>query len=136
MGVGTPLIAARYNSSIRGPWTSQSYDATWAWRLARSNGDGCGSVAPVFAGASPATSLQGLIGALGAALTGGRFDQPSGVLELDLDFTHVFAQTSAGIGFDLDYPLHRYYLWSKQIELSLGSAATHLARLGAELARE
>jgi 3-oxocholest-4-en-26-oyl-CoA dehydrogenase beta subunit len=41
-----------------------------------------------------------------------------------------------GIGFDLDYPLHRYYLWSKQIELTLGSAATHLARLGAELARE
>jgi 3-oxocholest-4-en-26-oyl-CoA dehydrogenase beta subunit len=41
-----------------------------------------------------------------------------------------------GIGFDLDYPLHRYYLWSKQIELTLGSAATHLARLGAELARD
>ena len=41
-----------------------------------------------------------------------------------------------GIGFDLDYPIHRYYLWSKQIELTLGSAATHLARLGAELARE
>jgi 3-oxocholest-4-en-26-oyl-CoA dehydrogenase beta subunit len=41
-----------------------------------------------------------------------------------------------GIGFDLDYPLHRYYLWSKQIELTLGSAATHLARLGAELARQ
>jgi alkylation response protein AidB-like acyl-CoA dehydrogenase len=41
-----------------------------------------------------------------------------------------------GIGFDLDYPLHRYYLWSKQIELTLGSAATHLTRLGAELARQ
>jgi alkylation response protein AidB-like acyl-CoA dehydrogenase len=41
-----------------------------------------------------------------------------------------------GIGFDLDYPIHRYYLWSKQIELTLGSAATHLARLGAELARD
>jgi alkylation response protein AidB-like acyl-CoA dehydrogenase len=41
-----------------------------------------------------------------------------------------------GIGFDLDYPIHRYYLWSKQIELTLGSAVTHLTRLGAELARE
>jgi hypothetical protein len=40
-----------------------------------------------------------------------------------------------GIGFDLDYPIHRYYLWSKQIELTLGSAVTHLTRLGAELAR-
>lgn len=41
-----------------------------------------------------------------------------------------------GIGFDLDYPVYRYYLWSKQIELTLGSAVTHLARLGAELSRE
>lgn len=40
-----------------------------------------------------------------------------------------------GIGFDADYPLHRYYLWSKQIELTLGSANVHLARLGADLAR-
>ncbi len=41
----------------------------------------------------------------------------------------------AGMGFDLDYPLHRYYLLSKQIELTLGSSATHLARIGAELSR-
>jgi alkylation response protein AidB-like acyl-CoA dehydrogenase len=40
-----------------------------------------------------------------------------------------------GIGFDLDYPLHRYYLWSKQIELTLGSAPIQLEALGAELAR-
>ena len=39
-----------------------------------------------------------------------------------------------GIGFDADYPLHRHYLWSKQIELTLGSASVHLARLGAEIA--
>jgi hypothetical protein len=39
-----------------------------------------------------------------------------------------------GMGYDLDYPLHRYYLWSKQIELTLGSASAHLARLGAEIA--
>jgi len=41
-----------------------------------------------------------------------------------------------GIGIDVDYPLHRYYLWSKQIELSLGSAPVQLARLGADLAAE
>ena len=40
-----------------------------------------------------------------------------------------------GMGFDLDYPLHRYYLWSKQIELTLGSGTIHLTRLGADLAR-
>jgi len=41
-----------------------------------------------------------------------------------------------GIGIDLDYPLHRYYLWAKQIELTLGSAPVHLARIGERLARE
>ena len=39
-----------------------------------------------------------------------------------------------GIGVDVDYPLHRYYLWAKQIELTLGSGTRQLARLGAELA--
>ena len=39
-----------------------------------------------------------------------------------------------GIGVDLDYPLHRYYLWAKQIELTLGSGTRQLVRLGAELA--
>jgi hypothetical protein len=34
----------------------------------------------------------------------------------------------------VDYPLHRYYQWSKQIELSLGSATRQLVRLGALLA--
>jgi acyl-CoA dehydrogenase len=41
-----------------------------------------------------------------------------------------------GIGVDVDYPLHRYYLWSKQIELTLGSAPVQVERIGAELARE
>ena len=40
-----------------------------------------------------------------------------------------------GIGVDVDYPLHRYYFWSKQIELTLGSQTRQLARVGAELAR-
>jgi 3-oxocholest-4-en-26-oyl-CoA dehydrogenase beta subunit len=39
-----------------------------------------------------------------------------------------------GIGIDLDYPLYRSYVWSKQIELTLGSATQHLVRLGAALA--
>jgi hypothetical protein len=40
-----------------------------------------------------------------------------------------------GIGVDIDYPLHRYFLWSKALELSLGAAAPHLARLGRDMAR-
>ena len=39
-----------------------------------------------------------------------------------------------GMGFDVEYPLYRYYLRSKQIELTLGCASVHLARLGKQLA--
>ena len=39
-----------------------------------------------------------------------------------------------GIGSDVDYPLHRYYLWAKQSELALGSAPVQLERLGDRLA--
>ena len=39
-----------------------------------------------------------------------------------------------GIGIDVDYPLHRYYLWAKQNELALGSAPVQLARIGERLA--
>ena len=39
-----------------------------------------------------------------------------------------------GIGVDVDYPLHRYFLWAKQLELTLGGATEHLRRLGARLA--
>ena len=41
-----------------------------------------------------------------------------------------------GAGFDRDYPVHRYYLASKQIEFSLGGASAHLARLGRVLGQE
>lgn len=40
-----------------------------------------------------------------------------------------------GIGVDVDYPLHRYFLWSKALELSLGAAMPQLARLGRDMAR-
>ncbi len=39
-----------------------------------------------------------------------------------------------GIGVDLDYPIHRYFLRSKTLELSLGGATPQLARLGRDLA--
>jgi len=39
-----------------------------------------------------------------------------------------------GMGFDVEYPLYRHYLLSKQIELTLGCASDHLARLGQRLA--
>jgi acyl-CoA dehydrogenase len=39
-----------------------------------------------------------------------------------------------GVGVDRDYPLHRYYLLAKQIELDLGSETPSLVRLGKILA--
>ncbi len=41
-----------------------------------------------------------------------------------------------GIGVDVDYPLYRYCLWSKQLELSLGSSSHQLEMIGARLAEE
>jgi len=39
-----------------------------------------------------------------------------------------------GIGLDVEYPLFRHYLWAKQSELTLGSAAVALERIGDALA--
>ncbi|MEE4144072.1 MAG: acyl-CoA dehydrogenase family protein [Halieaceae bacterium] len=39
-----------------------------------------------------------------------------------------------GTGIDRDYPLWRYCLWLRQNEMTLGSSAAHLARLGSQLA--
>jgi alkylation response protein AidB-like acyl-CoA dehydrogenase len=39
-----------------------------------------------------------------------------------------------GIGFDRGYPLYRYFLAAKRLELELGGANRALARLGATLA--
>lgn len=48
---------------------------------------------------------------------------------------HAAQHLHGGIGVDTDYPLHRYFRWTKVLELSLGGAALQLDRIGAELAR-
>jgi len=40
-----------------------------------------------------------------------------------------------GLGSDVDYPIHRYFLWSKALELQLGGVGATLATLGRDLAR-
>jgi alkylation response protein AidB-like acyl-CoA dehydrogenase len=49
---------------------------------------------------------------------------------------HAAQHLHGGIGVDRDYPLHRYFLWAKWIELSLGGATQQLLRLGSMLAAE
>ena len=39
-----------------------------------------------------------------------------------------------GIGADVDYPVHRHFLWGMQLASTLGTASSHVARLGAHLA--
>ena len=47
---------------------------------------------------------------------------------------HAAQHLHGGIGVDLDYPVHRYFRWTKVIELSLGTATEHLRRLGQRIA--
>ena len=41
-----------------------------------------------------------------------------------------------GMGVDRDYPLHRYFLWAKKLELTLGGATQQLLKIGKTLADE
>lgn len=47
---------------------------------------------------------------------------------------HAAQHLHGGIGVDRSYPLHRYFLLAKQIELSLGAASAQLAAIGQRLA--
>lgn len=49
---------------------------------------------------------------------------------------HAAQHLHGGIGVDRDYPLHRYFLWAKELELTLGGATPQLLTLGAILAAE
>lgn len=43
---------------------------------------------------------------------------------------HIFLHLHGGIGQDLDYPLHRFFIWAKKNELYLGAANQHANALG------
>ena len=49
---------------------------------------------------------------------------------------HAAQHLHGGMGVDRDYPLHRYFLLAKQLELFLGGANRQLLRLGGILAEE
>ncbi len=46
---------------------------------------------------------------------------------------HASTHIHGGVGVDRDYPLHRHFLMSRQLELTLGGSEHQLARLGAHL---
>jgi acyl-CoA dehydrogenase len=43
---------------------------------------------------------------------------------------HIVQHLHGGIGADVEYPVHRYFLWGKPLEVTLGGASQTLARLG------
>jgi acyl-CoA dehydrogenase len=47
---------------------------------------------------------------------------------------HMTQHLHGGMGADITYPVHRYFLWGKQIELLTGGASALLAELGDALA--
>ena len=49
---------------------------------------------------------------------------------------HAAQHLHGGVGVDRDYPLHRYFLWAKELELNLGGATQSLLGLGARLAAQ
>jgi alkylation response protein AidB-like acyl-CoA dehydrogenase len=48
--------------------------------------------------------------------------------------SHAAQHMHGGIGVDVSYPIHRFTLWSRALELSLGGAAAQLDALGRQLA--
>ncbi|TNY34914.1 acyl-CoA dehydrogenase family protein [Thermomonospora catenispora] len=53
-----------------------------------------------------------------------------------LNVVHRTQHLHGGIGVDVDYPVHRYFLWGKQISGTLGGASADLQRLGDLIAEE
>jgi alkylation response protein AidB-like acyl-CoA dehydrogenase len=51
-----------------------------------------------------------------------------------LNVVHRVQHVHGGIGVDTDYPVHRHFLWGKQLAGTLGGPSAVLARLGAVLA--
>jgi 3-oxocholest-4-en-26-oyl-CoA dehydrogenase beta subunit len=49
---------------------------------------------------------------------------------------HATQHLHGGMGADISYPIHRYFLWGKQIELLLGGPSAQLAKLGADIASQ
>ncbi len=49
---------------------------------------------------------------------------------------HACQHLHGGVGMDRDYPIHRYFLVAKQINLALGGAAPQLAELGKRMAAD
>jgi 3-oxocholest-4-en-26-oyl-CoA dehydrogenase beta subunit len=46
---------------------------------------------------------------------------------------HACQHLHGGIGVDTDYPIHRYFLWAKELELALGGTTPQLLDIGSRI---
>ncbi len=53
-----------------------------------------------------------------------------------LDTVHRVQHVHGGMGVDVDYPVHRHFLWGKQIANSIGGEESALEQLGKSLPKE
>ncbi|MFI1729105.1 acyl-CoA dehydrogenase family protein [Streptomyces acidicola] len=90
-----------------------------AWRV----GSGTGTGAGAGVGAGAALPLAGDVAVA-------KIWASEGVRRVVQTAQHLHG----GFGADVEYPLHRYHAWAKQLELSLGPAAAHEEALGDLLA--
>ncbi len=49
---------------------------------------------------------------------------------------HLCQHLHGGMGSDIDYPIHRYFLWGVQNETTLGAGSVQLSRLGSLIAAD
>lgn len=50
------------------------------------------------------------------------------------EVVHNTQHLHGGMGADVDYPVHRTFLWVKQLETAMGGGSRHLSELGASIA--
>ena len=56
--------------------------------------------------------------------------------EIGQRVVHDVQHLHGGMGADVDYPVHRYFLWVKQLENTLGGGSSQLAELGALITKK
>ena len=56
--------------------------------------------------------------------------------EIGQKVVHDVQHLHGGMGADIDYPVHRYFLWVKQLENTLGGGSSQLAELGALITKK
>ena len=54
--------------------------------------------------------------------------------EAGFQVVHAATHLHGGVGVDRDYPLHRYFLMARQLELTMGNSEEQLEKLGNLLA--